>query len=91
MLKILRFLPHHCRKPPLAPAHEAPESAIVPLPRPGAGHGPEVVPFFAVDPTIRKIIYTANSMEHLNGVIANPSTPVAHSRKRKKGGRNFRE
>lgn len=32
----------------------------------------EVVPFFAVDPAIRKIIYTTNAIESLNHVIRKP-------------------
>ena len=40
-----------------------------------------MIPFFAFDPAIRKIIYTTNAIESLNRVI----------RKFEKGGRNVRE
>lgn len=40
-----------------------------------------MIPFFAFDPAIRKIIYTTNAIESLNRVIRNFE----------KGGRNVRE
>ena len=65
----------------------------------------EVIPFFAFDPAIRKIIYTTNAIESLNRVIRKPiktrgSFPTEEAatkliylaiRNFQKGGRNFRE
>ena len=65
----------------------------------------EVIPFFAFDPAIRKIIYTTNAIESLNRVIRKsiktrgsfPTEDAATKliylaiRKFEKGGRNVRE
>ena len=74
--------------------------------RPGLAQGmDEVIPFFAFDPAIRKIIYTTNAIESLNRVIRKsiktrgsfPTEEAATKliylaiRSFEKGGRNVRE